>query len=237
MYGWRARIGLLIPSSNTTMEPEFYKMASEGVSVHTARMKLKEVTAKALVEMEEYAENAANLLRDAKVDVIVYGCTTGSLVKGVGYDLKLSAKLEEACGRPVVTAATAVVDALKKLKAKKVCVATPYIDELNEKEKAFLEGSGFQVLKIRGLGLRDNTEIGKLPPTTAYRLAKEVFTPDADCIFISCTNFRTIEIIQTLEEDLGKPVVTSNQASMWAALKKLGISFHIKGYGRLLEKT
>ncbi len=236
MYGWRARIGLLIPSSNTTMEPEFYKMAPEGVSIHTTRMKLREVTAEALVEMEEYAENAAELLKDAKVDIIVYGCTTGSLVKGVGHDLKLSAKLEEVSGKPVVATATAVVNALKELKVEKICVATPYIDELDKREKAFLEGSGFQILKIKGLGIKDNTEIGKLSPTVAYRLARDVFTPDADCMFISCTNFRTIEIIQMLEKDLGIPVVTSNQASMWAALKKLGISQRRKGFGKLLDE-
>ncbi len=235
MYGWRARIGILIPSSNTTMEPEFNEMAPEGVSIHASRMKLVEVTEESLIKMEEYAERAAKLLVDANVDLIVYGCTTGSLVKGAGYDLELSNKLERACGRPVIATATAVLEALREVEAEKVCVATPYIEELNEKEKKFLEDNGFRVLKIKGLGIRKNVEIGKLPPSTAYRLAREVFAPDADCIFISCTNFRTIEVIELLEEDLGVPIITSNQASMWAALKRLGISQTIGGFGALLE--
>jgi len=107
---------------------------------------------------------------------------------------------------------------------------------LNALGKSFLEDHGFEVLGMKGLGLVSNLDIGKEPPSTAYRLAREVFRPEADAVFISCTNFRTIEVIEALEADLGKPVVTSNQASLWKALRVGGIREKIFGYGSLLEE-
>jgi len=236
MYGWRRRIGLIIPSSNTTMEPEFYKMAPEGVSVHTARMDLKVVTEEALIEMEGYAKEAAKRLADAAVNIIMYGCTSGSLVKGKGYDQQIAKELEEASGIKAITTSTAVLEALRTLGISKVVVATPYIDSVNEKEKQFLEDNGFDVIAIKGLGIVQNTEIGKQTPETAYRLALEVYSPEADGLFISCTNFRTIEIIDKLENDLGIPVVTSNQASMWFTLKNLEIKDKYDRFGILMKE-
>jgi len=236
MYGWRGRIGLMVPSSNTTMEPEFYRLAPKGLSIHTARMHLVEATPEELMEMERYSEEAARELMDADVNILVYGCTTGSLIGGLGFDLKLTGKLESLSGLPVVTTARAVIEALERLKASSIVVATPYIDSLNIKEKEFLEGNGFKILKIKGLNIRRNTDIGRQNPTVAYRLVKEVFIQEAEAVFISCTNFRTIEVIDILERDLKKPVVTSNQATMWATLRKLGISESIDGYGKLLKE-
>jgi maleate isomerase len=188
------------------------------------------------MEMERYSEEAARELMDADVNILVYGCTTGSLIGGLGFDLKLAGKLESLSGLPVVTTARAVIEALERLKVSNIVVATPYIDSLNIKEKEFLEGNGFKILKIKGLNIRRNTDIGRQDPTVAYRLVKEVFIQEAEAVFISCTNFRTIEVIDALEKDLKKPVVTSNQATMWATLRKLGISESIDGYGKLLKE-
>jgi len=234
MYGWRLRIGLIVPSSNTTMESEFNRMKPEGVSVHTARMRLIEATPDALIKMAEDAHRAAELLATADVDVIIYGCTTGSLVKGVEWEEGLRREIEESTGIKTVTTAGAVVDALRALGIKRLCVATPYIKELDELEVRFLSELGFEVLAIKGLGLKRNTEIGSQPPWVSYRLTREAYRDEADGIFISCTNFRTIEIIERLEAEYGKPVVTSNQASMWAAMKL--IHQPIEGYGRLLRE-
>ena len=219
MYGWRFRIGLIVPSSNTTMEPEFYRVCPEGVSIHTARVPLEEVTPDALVKMADYVLDAAKMLKTADVNVIVYGCTSGTLIGGVEWERELTSKIERETGVETITTASAVVQALKALDIKRVVVATPYIDKINELEKKFLEEHGIKVLSIKGLGVVKNIEIGKLAPWISYRLAKEVFKPEADGIFISCTNFRTLEIIEKLERELGKPVVTSNQASIWTALR------------------
>ncbi len=233
-YGWRRRIGLLVPSSNTTMEPEFYRMTPSGFSVHTARMRLEETTPEKLVEMAEDAERAAALLETAEVDVIVYGCTTGSLVGGVEWEKRLVQRIEGETGVPTLTTIRAVVDALKTLDVGCVAVATPYIDDLNRLERAFLESQGIEVTDIRGLGFVRNVDIGRTEGEVVERLVREV-AGGADAVFISCTNLPTIDLIEPLEADLGRPVVTSNQASLWAALRSCGFD-GIKGYGVLLER-
>jgi maleate isomerase len=238
VYGWRARIGLIVPSSNTTMEPEFWRMAPEGVSVHTSRVRLSEVTPEALRLMASEAVRAAEELATADVNVIVYGCTSGSLLEGVEWEERLRREIRERAGVEAITTAQAVVEALRALGVRRVAVATPYIDEINSRERSFLERSGFSVVRIRGLGIVRNTDIGRQPPWVAYRLAKEVAREagrSADGVFISCTNFRTIEVIELLEAELQLPVVSSNTASMWLALRTLGIRDRLS-YGRLLRE-
>lgn len=234
MYGWRGRIGLVIPSSNTTMESEFWRFVPEGASVHTARMRLVEVTKESLERMAEYAASAAEDLSTASVDIIVYGCTTGAMVGGMEWERRLVRSIEERTGVRTISTAEAVVEALRALNARRLVVATPYIDELNKMEEDFLRSCGFDVLKIKGLGLRYNVEIGRQPPWTSYKLAKEVFHRDADALFISCTNFRTFEILELLERDVGVPVVSSNSASLWLALRRIGVKDVIRGLGKLL---
>ncbi len=235
MYGWRARIGLIIPSSNTTMEPEFWKMAPEGVSIHSARMRLIEVTPEALSEMHKDLMHAAQLLSDTNVDIIVFGCTSGSFLEGLGFDKQISDEIKSNVGVEAITTSTAVIDALKELELRKIVLATPYIEEINKKEVKFLEDNGIKVLKYKGLGILKNTEIGAQTPDVAYRLAKEVYVSEADGVFISCTNFRTIEILDVLEQDLGVPVISSNQATMWKTLKTLGIREKYESFGTLLR--
>ena len=144
------------------MEPEFYAMAPDGVSIHTSRMMLHDVTPENLESMAGDAVNAAELLSTAGVDVMVYGCTSGSLVKGAAWEANLVKELQRATGILTVTTVGAVVEALKVVRATKVSVVTPYIDELNILEKLFLEAKGFHVSTIKGLGLTDNQMIGKV---------------------------------------------------------------------------
>jgi maleate isomerase len=220
------------------MEPEFWRMAPEGVSVHTSRVRLSEVTPEALRLMASEAARAAEELATADVNVIVYGCTSGSLLEGVEWEERLRREIRERAGVEAITTAQAVVEALRALGVRRVAVATPYIDEINSRERSFLERSGFYVVRIRGLGIVRNTDIGRQPPWVAYRLAKEVAREagrSADGVFISCTNFRTIEVIELLESELQLPVVSSNTASMWLALRTLGIRDRLS-YGRLLRE-
>lgn len=237
MYGWRGRIGLIVPSGNTTMEPEMWKLAPKGVSVHVARMRMfgADLEAHEKLHKEKLYLNAAEDLATAHVDVIIYGCTSGSFFTGLEGEKKVTAELQERVKQPVITASKAVVDAFNELKAKKLVVATPYPKEIDELEKKFLEDSGFTVLKMASLGIVDGREIGRQPMTASYRLAKEAFTPETDLIFVSCTNFSSLDIIESLENDLRRPVVTSTQASMWAALQKIKVHERILGYGTLLR--
>ena len=232
-YGLRLRIGLLVPSSNTTMEPDFYRMAPEEVSVHTARMRLDRVTPEGLIQMAEDAESAAALLSTADVDVIVYGCTTGSLVGGVDWEESLVRKIQGKTGIQTISTSRAVVEALHALGGGRVGVATPYTDVLNGLEIEFLEAHGLEVSSIRGLGLLSNLEIGRTAGEVVEELAGDV-AEGAGVIFISCTNLPAVGLIEKLEEELGRPVVTSNQASLWAALRDSGVK-GITGYGELLR--
>ena len=232
-YGLRLRIGLLVPSSNTTMEPDFHSMAPEGVSVHTARMRLDEVTPDGLIRMADDAERGAALLATAGVDVIVYGCTTGSLVGGVKWEESLVRNIHENTGVRATSTSGAVVLALRSLSARRVGVATPYTDVLNRLETQFLEDHGFQVAAIEGLGLVDNLEIGRVERDVIEGLIEAVAS-EADTIFISCTNLPALDLIDGLERRHGRPVVTSNQASLWAALRDSGVK-GIPGYGELLR--
>jgi len=230
------KLGLIIPSSNTTMESEFYRMLPKGFSVHTARLKLREVTVKGLAEMEEKIEEEAGKLADAGIDVIGYGCTSGSLFRGMGHDKMIEERIEKASGIPAVATAGAVISALKALHVKKVATATPYIDEINSLEERFLSANGFQVVDLKGLGIKDNIKIGKLSGQDAYKLVMELRYDEADGIFISCTNFPTVESIESLEEELRKPIISSNTATLWAMLKKCGVSVEIRNFGKLLER-
>jgi maleate isomerase len=170
-----------------------------------------------------------------EVDVIVFACTTGSLVHGLGWDRELIARIERASGRPATTTTTAVLEALRAVGATSLAIATPYIDELNRIERAFFTESGFRVVEIAGLGCATDAEIGRLDPEDAVALAERVDTPAADAVFISCTNFHCLPVLDSLERHLGKPVVTSNQAGAWAALRRIGIEDAKAGYGRLLS--
>jgi len=226
MYGWRLRIGLIIPSSNTTMEPEFYQHLPQGVSSHTARMPIINATPEELLKMVEELEGCVELLRTAKVDVVVFGCTSGSFLMGKGYDRELEARIEKVAGVPAVTTSHAVLEALKDKEVQRLAIATPYIDEINDMEVKFFSDYGFTVEIIRGLNIADTLQIGRCDPSDAYKLGLEVVRekPNVDGLFISCTNFRTFEIIEPLSRDIGKPVVSSNQTSLWMALKTGGIS-------------
>ena len=234
MAGWRARLGVILPSVNKTMEPELYKMAPKGVSLHFSRITQREDTVEELKKMVEGIPRAASELADAEVDLIAFGCTSGSLIGGVGYDRELIKKIENVAQIPAITTSTAVISAFKELGIKYVCIATPYQEELNKKEKEFLESHGYSVLKIKGLGCR-GPETADVSVKRVYKLAKEVFDTKADGLFISCTDLRTLDIIEALEYDLNKPVISSNQATMWMMLKEVYINEPIKGYGRLLN--
>jgi maleate isomerase len=229
------RLGIIIPSSNTTVEREFSNvLQGTDVSVHYARVHLNDVTIDGLEHMEAELEDAARLLKDADVDTVAFACTSGSLIKGLGYDALLAKRISEAAGCPALTTSGAVVDALRALKARKICLATPYLEEVTDREVSFLEKNGFEVLKRQGLNIRENLQIGRLTPSEAEAIAKNVYSQDADALFVSCTNFGTFEVLSTLERQLGKPVVSSNSATLWALLRVVKVNCRVS-LGQLFD--
>ncbi len=155
VYGWRARLGLIVPPTNTVNEAEWHRMAPEGVTIHSARMPLHEDTASDTGKQALYAdiERAAGDLAQAGVDVVAYGCTAGSMIHPVQ---ALGDYITECCSVPAVTTAGALLQALAALDVSRIAVATPYHDALNEREREFLSQGGVEILDIKGLGIGQN---------------------------------------------------------------------------------
>jgi len=240
--GWRAKLGILIPAINYVMEPEFNKMAPEGVSIHAARLKVsreeygtEEKTIDYFMRMAKEVEREAEALGYV-ADVIAYGCTSGSFSLGKKWDEELIKRIEKAAQVPATTTSAAVCEALKEMDIKKLVLVTPYPEHVNRLEKDFLQSEGFEVVSIKSLECKIHGFQGEYPPHLVYRLAREAYVKEADGIFISCTNLRTIEIIELLEHDVNKPVISSNTATFWKMLRMVDIHEPIKGYGQLLEK-
>jgi len=216
------------------MEYETQRMAVNGTSVHSMRISHTADTQENVIWMGTQVPAAAKLLAHAKVDVICYGCTGGGFIKGQGYDQQLSDEIKAATGIPGTTTIVGVTDALRVFGATKVCVASPYEPWLNEKLRVFLGQSGFDVLAIQGLGTQAHSTI---KPEEVEALVMSVDKPEADAIFISCTNFGTLDIIESLEKKLRKPVVTSNSASMWKMMRMVGDKSVVPGGGRLFSEA
>jgi maleate isomerase len=225
----------LLVAPDTTPEVEFVRMIPEGVSVHFSRMWFPgAVNPENLRRLADEAEKASDLLAPLKPNVLCFCCTSGSFLGGVGYDAQIVKRLESRTGTRVTTTSTAVNNALQALNVKRIAIATPYTEEINKIAEKYFQDSGFEVTRIKGLGIVEDVDIGKLTPEAAYMLGKSVDNQRAECIFISCTNFRTAEIIEDLEQDIGKPVVSSNQATIWDALRKVGVRESVKGFGQLM---
>jgi maleate isomerase len=211
------------------MEIEYRRVLPESVNLHVGRMKLCEVTVEALKEMETHVEEEAEKLVDAHVDVIGYGCTSGSLVKGLHHDRAIVTRIERKTGTPAVATAGAVLDVLKQLEVNSVAVATPYVNAINELEKKFLQKNGFKVTDIQGLKIVDNRKIGMITAEEVMSLVERLKHEMATAIFISCTNLPTMQFIDRLEEKHHKPVVSSNTATLWAMLKRCGFRGELQG--------
>lgn len=237
-YGWRGKIGLITPSSNNINEPEFYRLAPPGVTIHTARVLLTgEMDEASFHRMAAELSRAARELATAEVDVVAYGCTAGSVILPMP---QLVEAMSKQTGTPALVTAGAVVSALQAMGVRRVAMGTPYLDFVNRREVKFLEENGIEVTRYLGLELGNDQQerrcIGHVPPETVYRMAIELDSSDAEAIFISCANLATLDVIEKIEADLGKPVITSNTACFWACLRAIGISARIDGYGRLLRE-
>lgn len=245
-YGYRAKVGLIVVGPNLNPTPEIARMLPGYVQMRETRIHMEPV-----VNIEECSKlstplgAAASVIAEGLVSpvlgkrsAIAFACTAGSLVGGPGWDKKEIEMMEaNSRGIPCTTTATAAEEAMHFMGFKKIVLAGPYIKELDERFRIFYEQSGFDVLNVVGLGIEDLYDIGATKPSQAYQVAMEAVVPEADGIFITCTNFRCSDVIEEIERDSGKPVVTSNQATAWHLMKLLGINDLVEGYGELLRRT
>ena len=230
-----SRIGLLVPSSNTTVEPEFYRALPPGVTLHVARLFLTQINPASILDMVRDLDTQSRNLASADVDVIVLGATAPSFLKGLGYDRELIKAIEAATGKRATTTSTALIEALQYLGVSRVVLGSAYEAKVNAIAKSFLEANGVEVLAAHGLDLVDNLVVGRLEVSSAYELARTIDRPDAEAIVLACTNWKTMDAIEKLERELGKPVVSTTQVSVWAALRAVGRIEGVPGYGRLLR--
>src|SRR5262249_8894344 len=222
---WR-RLGLIVPSSNTTVEPDFMRALPAGVTVHTARMFLAETTAEAGRRMiHDYLPRAVTDLATLQPHVIAFACTSGGAVLGADGEAALVGSIARETGAPVVSTNDAVGRAIERQGRKRIAVLTPYVDELNHAIQAGLERRGLTVVHLAGLGITENFIIGNVTPGEIVAFAERELAGLAyDLLFVSCTNFRALEARPLLMQRFGVPVVTSNQATIDASFDFIGVS-------------
>lgn len=236
LYNWRAMIGVIAPTTGVAIETDFHRFTPEGVAVVTNRIPFTgNPTPEELQDMVDCLEDSAKIFRqDMPFDVVTFGCTSGSLVGGKGFDRRCIETIEKASGYPGLTTSTSLLDGFHALGVHNTAVVTPYPDETNVLEKQFLEDNGIHVTTIQGMTSRRCTldELGDRPHEI-YQHVKKLNLSGADSIFISCTGMNTFDIIEIIEKDFGLPVLTSNQATLWGALRKARIGDKIPYLGRL----
>lgn len=220
----KARVGLILPSVNITMEPDFYRWSPPGVTFHSTRVgRTKLCTCvDSANEMISNIDYSAELVSHTKPDIVIFGCTSATFIMGAGGDVKIATRISGTANCPSLTTSSAVIAALRALEVDNLSMLTPYSEEINEIEIEFLQDYGFDVRNVYGYGIKDSLMIPRVHPQDIYDCAKRVCTGKESALFISCTNLRAGEIIEDLESDLGIPVITSNQASLWAILRYLG---------------
>lgn len=231
------RLGCVVPASNVMVERDFMAMCPSGCSIHVARadFDLAEPLRAQLTAMIDAGPAAARSLAKADVRAICFACTSASFLNGPGSDAAIARRVTEASGVPSITTSTAVLQALAALGARSVSVATPYVDWVVEAETAFLEAAGIRVCAISGMGLERGADINRVPLDTVMDAATAIDRPDADVVFLSCTDMTAIQAIAGLEARLDKPVITSNQASFWALCALADVT-PPAGWGHLMSK-
>jgi maleate isomerase len=236
----RKRIGVMVPSTNTTCEADFQMVVPRGYTIHGQRLWLTNdaLGEEGMTRMNGEIESGARYLATANVDAISYGCTTGSFFKGPGWDREMIDLIERTAKVPAVATSPSVVEALRSFGARRISVATPYPEWNNQRLRAYLAAQGFEVLNLEAeptAAKAGNQGINDQDPSVIVEFAARACRPDAEALLCSCTAWRSVEAVEEIERRIGKPVVTSNQSSIWKTLRRLGHTEPIAGFGRLLR--
>ncbi len=240
-YGERARLALIVPPTNTVNEAEWGRLLPAGVTLHVTRMPLHADTTSEAGRAALYADirQASGLLAQAGPDVIAYGCTAGSMVSPLD---ALTGFIERETGVPAVATAPALVLAARALGVSRVALATPYGDRLNEHEVHFLADEGIDTVSVRGLGIgaggaHEYVQIARIPLNDVLAHCRAADHPEAQALIVSCTDLATLDLLPRLERELGKPVISSNLATFWAAIRAAGLPDRLPGMGSLIERA
>ena len=232
----RAKIGYVLLATEQTVQDDVIKLRPPGVGIHFTRAAIPDsITNESLsAQADLLADCAASLLPDGSLDVVCYACTSGSLV--IGEERVFTELNRGAPNAKATSLITGVIRALKTLQARRIVIATPYLDEVNQREVDYLEQAGFEVISICGLNLEKDSDMVRVAPDYIAEFALAQDHPDADAIFISCGALRTLDVIGEIETRAGKPAICSNQAMIWDCLRLAGIDDRFDGFGRLLAE-
>jgi len=232
------RVGLIILATDHTSEVDFQRMvAGERIGVYATRIPYANpVTPENLRAMQpSLTAGAALILPDEPLDVVMYSCTSASVVIG---DAEIETAVKAA--KPtaaVVTPTAAAVSGLRAFGAKRISVLTPYTLATSRSMADYFEGLGFDIARFACLGLTDDREMARISPDEIVAFAKEATAPDSDALFISCTAVRAAGVAARIEAAIGKPVVTSNLATAWACLRLCGDDTARPELGRLMTRA
>ncbi|MDC9593907.1 maleate cis-trans isomerase family protein [Xenorhabdus sp. IM139775] len=241
------RVGLIVPSSNTTMETEIpailrarEALGSERFTFHASRMRMKTVTKAELAAMDADSDRCALELSDAAVDVLGYACLVAIMSMGKGYH-RISEKrlhlrtMENGYPAPVVTSAGALVDGLHALGAKRISILTPYMKPLTQLVIDYIEHEGIEVIDSISLEISDNLDVGRQDPLAPVEITKRL-NSNVDVIVASaCVQMPSLASVALIEDRLGLPVISSSVATTYMILKQLGLSTCVPRFGSLLS--
>ncbi len=209
-------VALIVPASNTVMEPDFHRYADATWTISTWRIFLETVTRDAEIRMmgEELTETLRRIQTTAP-DLVVFGCTSAGSIGGLAHDRELTERIERETGATGVTVVGSMMRQLTSVRPETVAVFTPYRDELTRSVADCIAEAGYDVVTAKGMEIGDNREIGRVTPREIADFVRSNMKGiEAHCIFLSCTNWRAIEAIEPLEQDLGRPVISSNQVTL-----------------------
>jgi maleate isomerase len=232
---WRAQIGYILIVRDDLIEGDMFHLSPPGVGIHFTRIHgVDDCTVETLMAMEkELMEAASRFVCEDGLDVVCFACTSASALIG---EERVMAELSRGAPNARTTSLiTGVIRALRMLSAQRIVVATPYLDEINILEEKYLQEQGFEVLDMQGMNIVSGAEMYTVTPEFILEYARSIDRSEADAIFISCGGLRSLEIIDALEQEVGKPVVASNQAMFWDTIRLAGIDDKIEGYGQLLQ--
>jgi maleate isomerase len=235
----RARFGLIIPSSNRLTEPQMRRYAPPGVEVHVTRLRMTGASHVPLAQLLPRVVEATAALDDAGCDAIVFHCTASSMEAGLAGERQVLDAMRTATQAPVATTASAAMAAFGALGVRRIALASPYARATHEHELTFLAEAGLEVVAERALELPGSDAYVAEAPATWVQVGQQLMqaAPSAEALFLSCTNIHSLPVLELIEAELGKPVVTSNQAVLWYALQLAGESSTVKGLGRLAQLT
>jgi maleate cis-trans isomerase len=236
------RIGVLVPFTNSNLEPDLMQMCPPECALHfhrTGGYDVDEIPgADQMADLGEFdLSHDLAMIAGARPDILLYGCTSATLTHGARFDRNLATKIEKTSGATAITAAGAIVSALKALDIQRIGFSSPYVGGVNQLAVSFLEEGGIETVKRADIGRElGSFGQGELSPNEVYQLAIQADDPSAQAIVLSCTDMRSVEAIDRIEAAINKPVIASNQAMMFCLCLKLGLRPHADLPGRLFNK-